>query len=257
MKKLLKNQMAVFAVGMCYCSGLANASSSVVYNYTGESYGGLGMGISVSDYTGPALVGEFVMTSTTPGYTTPLYTYCTDVNEWLQNTYTYTPTPITSATGASPLWISGGGKNAANVWYNNHNNTSDATQNAGLQLAIWELLYNNVTTTISYSTFFDAANNGFFLTDTSDANAVAAASDAADFINNLGSQPDNSGKVDWLAPTDANGQIGGSQGLLTVNPGTSSPPHTVPDSTPSLELLGLTAATLMLFRKNMDFGSKA
>src|SRR6185437_3454930 len=122
--------------------------------------GGVIMGIHTADYNGNAQVGEFVMTTTTPGFANTLLTYCTDVGAFLANSYNYTPTALSSATGVSPAWISGGIQNAAKLWFNDKGTATTATQTAGLQLAIWELLYNNVGGAYTASSFNNVANNG-------------------------------------------------------------------------------------------------
>ncbi len=200
------------------------------------------MGIHTSDYNGGALVGQFVMTSTTPGYTTPLLTYCTDVGAFLANTYNYTPTLITasSPTGVSPTWISGGIQNVAKLWSNDKAaaTAGGAISTAGLQLAIWELLYNNISGGYNFAS---ASNNGFYIT-TTDATSLAVESYATGLLSNLGSLP-VAQNVEWLAPTEANGTIGGSQGLLYQTPGTTDL-NNAPDATSTLALLGLAAVAL-------------
>jgi len=230
------------AVGLLSMASLASATPQVQYTYTGETDGGLVMGIHTADYNGGAYVGEFVMTTANPNFSPTLLTYCTDVGAFLSTTFNYTPTPLTSATGVSPAWISGGIDNVAKLWYNKKDSSTTAIQTAGLQVAIWELLYNNLTGTVTASAFYDHNNNGFYLT-TDDANSLAAANYAATLINclpNLGPEQN----VEWLAPTDQNGQIEGSQGLLYETPNPTTIPPSVPDATSTLALLGIAAGTL-------------
>lgn len=212
------------------------------------------MGIQTSDYNGYALVGEFIMTSTTPGFTTPLLTYCTDVGAFLSSPYNYTPTPITatSPNGVSPAWISGGIQNAATLWYNDHAAASagGAVTTAGLQLAIWELLYNNITGGYNLNS---AANNGFHITST-DSTTLAAESDAAADLSQLGNLPPAQ-NVEWMAPTAADGSLGGSQGLLYQAPGLTD--LTAPDSTSTLALLAIVLGGLGVTAGRMSRGNKA
>ncbi len=238
MKKILS--LGFLAAGLASTVHTASAAE-VQYTYTGETGGGEILGIHTSDYNGYALVGEFIMTSTTPGFTTPLLTYCTDVGAFLSTTYNYTPTPITpsSPTGVNPAWISGGIQNAAKLWYNDKAaaTAGGALSTAGLQLALWELLYNNITGGYSFTS---QNNNGFYITST-DSTTLAVENYAANLLGNLGnlSAPQN---VEWMAPTMANGSIGGSQGLLYQTVGTTD--LTAPDSTSTLALFGLVVVAL-------------
>jgi hypothetical protein len=240
MKKLLSlTKKAVLAAGVV--SAVANASADTVnYDYTGETGGGVGIGIHTSDFNGTALVGQFIMTTANPSYQSTLLTYCTDVGEMLQNSYNYTPTPLSSATGAAPIWISGGIQNASTLWYNDKAGATTAIQTAGLQLAIWELLYNNLSS-YSSANFYSHGNNGFYLTST-DANTTAAVNDAVSLLSSLNSLPGEQ-NVEWLAPTEENGSIGGSQGLLYQVPGTTSIPP-VPEAASTVALFG--AAIVLL-----------
>jgi hypothetical protein len=227
--------------------GLANittSASAVQYTFDGETGGGLVMGIQTSDQDVNALVGQFIMTTSAPGWQSPLYTYCTDVGADLAMTYNYTPYAFTApqATGVNPSWISGGIQNAAAIWYAYGASAgADATgvQEAGLQLAIWEALYNNKATYTS-SSFFNSSNGGFYITSSDSGNIGTAASDAAAWLNSLGSLP-AAPNGDWLAPVNADGVIGGSQGLLYP----SAPPiPQVPEASSTLMLLGAALTTL-------------
>ncbi len=229
------------AVGFSFVAAVNLASATTVqYTYTGETGGGVVMGIHTADYSGGALVGQFIMTTSNPNFQSTLLTYCTDVGATLNSPYSYTPTPLSSANGVDPAWISGGIQNVANLWYNDNASATTAVQTAGLQLAIWELLYNNITGSVSASIFNSHSNNGFYITST-DANTLAAENYAAALLSNLGSlAPEQN--VEWLAPTESNGSLGGSQGLLYETPGPSTP--SVPETAPTLGLLGL-AMTLL------------
>jgi hypothetical protein len=235
-------KIALATAGLASVVQIASAGTEVQYTYTGETGGGVVMGIHTADYNGGAYVGEFIMASSTPGFTTPLLTYCTDVGAFLQTSYAYTPTPITasSPTGVSPTWITGGIQNVARLWAADRNTATagGAITTAGLQLAIWELLYNNIGGGYSFTS---SANNGFYITST-DSQTVAAETYASALLSNLGNDP-TPNNVEWLAPTEANGSTGGSQGLLyeTSTPLTVTP---APDAASTLGLLGLAAGAL-------------
>lgn len=242
MKNSLFGKMAVLAVGIVSAAQLASADT-VQYTYTGETDGGIDMGLDTSSGSGTALVGQFVMTTSNPNYSSTLLTYCTDVGVSLSTTYNYTPTALANATGVAPAWVANGIQNAATLWYNDKGAATTATQTAGLQLAIWELLYNSVASTYSASTFTSSANKGFYIT-TSNSNITAAESYAATLLDNFKNLPAEQNVI-WLDPTAANGTTNcGSQGLLYQNPGTTT--FTSPDAGSTLTLLGLAATALGL-----------
>jgi hypothetical protein len=246
-------KLAVVVAGLVTAS-VASASTVVQYTYTGETLGGITMGIDVGGHSGSGQVGQFIMTTTNPNFTSTLLTYCTDVGVTLQNTYNYTGTQLSAATGVAPNWITGGIQNAATLWYNDKSKASTVTQYAGIQLAIWELLYNTVKTGVnpySASTFSNNGNGGFYIT-TTDANSIAAENYAASVLNSFSGLP-ASQNVEWLAPTYANGTIGGSQGLLYQVPGTQTPG--TPDASSTLGLLSV--AMIGLSAVSRKFASKA
>jgi hypothetical protein len=109
-------------VGLCLAAiGLAiitTSASAVQYTFEGETGGGMVMGIQTPNGDVNALVGQFIMTTSAPGWPSPLYTYCTDVGADLATTYNYTPLSLSSAAsvgGVAPTWISGGIQNAAAI----------------------------------------------------------------------------------------------------------------------------------------------
>jgi hypothetical protein len=224
---------------------------TVQYTYTGETGGGVVMGIHTGDYNGGALVGQFIMTTANPNFQSTLLTYCTDVNVFLSSPFNYTPTPLSAANGVNPAWISGGIMNAATLWYNDKAGATTATQTAGLQLAIWELLYNAPLTGVNPYTgsiFNNTGNNGFYIT-SSDSKTISAEGYAAGLLNGL-SGLSTEQNVEWLAPTLPNGLTGGSQGLLYQTPGPTTPPN-VPDATSTFGLLGLAAAALTAMKRKI------
>jgi hypothetical protein len=220
------------AVGLAI---ITTSASAVEYTYTfdGETGGGLLMGIHTSDGSVNDLVGQFIMTTASPGGQSPLYTYCTDVGAALALVDNYTPMSLSSAAslgGVDPAWISGGIQNAAAIWSANAASAVTVDEQAGLQLAIWEALYNNQATYTSAS-FFNLSNGGFYITSPDTGNIGAAASYAATLLD---SDPSAAPDVTWLAPVCPNGSIGGSQGLLCQ----------VPEATSTLMLLGAALTTL-------------
>jgi len=242
------SKMTLLAAAFVGVSCVASANE-VSYTFTGETGGGVNIGIQTAGWSGTAEVGQFVMTTSNPNFSSTLLTYCTDVGVNLASTYNYTPTPLSSATGVAPAWVSGGIQNAATLWYNDKATATTATQTAGLQLAIWELLYNSVASSYTTSIFSSHSNNGFFLT-SNDAGTLAAESYAISVLNNFKNlSPEQN--VEWLAPTENNGSVGGSQGLLYQTPGSTGLPP-VPDATSSLALLGLALTALGVAARNFS-----
>jgi hypothetical protein len=239
-KKTSMCKLAGISAGVIAAVNMASAST-VQYTYTGETGGGVIIGLHTADYAGNALVGQFIMTTSNPNFQSTLDTYCTDVGVFLNNSFTYTPTDLSSASGVKPAWISGGIQNAATLWYNDKSAATTAAETAGLQLAIWELLYNNLTGNVTTSIFSNHANKGFYVTST-DANTLEAENYASTLLNNRANLTTEQ-NVEWLAPTEGNGTIGGSQGLLYE---TSSPPTyvPVPETFSTLGLLGVVVVGL-------------
>lgn len=250
MKNILSlNKLAVLAAGLASAVSVASATE-VTYTYTGETGGGVSMGIQTAEGSVNALVGQFDMTTTTSGFSSPLLTYCTDVGVLLSTTFNYTPTALSSANGVAPAWISGGIQNAATLWADDSAAATTATQTAGMQLAIWELLYNKVGTSYSASTFTSSGNGGFHVT-TSNSAVTAAETYAAQILNGFASLPSETG-VEWLAPTEQNGSIGGSQGLLYQGAAPTGVPQGVPDASSTLGLLGMAVVALGLAGKKLS-----
>lgn len=235
--------MLALTTGFAVTMNLAMATQ-VDYTYTGETGGGLVMGLDAYGDTGNFLVGQVVMTTSTPGWGT-LNSYCTDVGVNMASSSLYNPYAITApqATGVNPQWVAGGGVSAATLWANYAGTVSGVTQMAGLQLAIWELL-NNHLGAYTANNFYNSQNGGFYVTST-DANSVAAVNYAVSILGDLNNlTPEQN--VDWLAPVDANGVIGGSQGLF--DQGTSSNNVSVPDASSTLGLLSFAIFALGLLK---------
>lgn len=210
-------------------------AATVTYTYTGETAGGVIIALNIGTFAGNVQVGEYNMTTSDAGFPSLLKTYCTDVGSDLTSPYTYTPTPLSSAIGVNPTWISGGIQNAAKLWANDKGAATTGIQTAGLQLAIWEALNNSLSGTFNVSTFANTGNHGFYIT-SSDANTVAAENYAAGLLNNLSSLPAVQDVV-WLQPTpEINGSGNPVQGLLM-----ETPPG-VPEVSSTFGLLGFAAA---------------
>ncbi len=129
-----------------------------------------------------------------------------------------------------------------------------ATQTAGLQLAIWELLYNGVASSYSDATFNSSSNKGFYITTTGNGQ-VTAAEDYATLVLNNFKNLTATGNVEWLNPTTSGGTLNtGSQGLLYQIPGTQT--LTAPDVSSTLPLFGMAIMALGVASRKLS-GSKA
>ena len=234
MKKLqIAIKTFLVAIGIVVATTSAMA---VQYTYNGET-GGLDIQLHtvIPGYTDASFaVGQLDMRTSDPLWISPLHTYCTDVGTLLSlATHAYTPLSFTDSrsTGVNPLWVAGGIQNAAKLWYAYNNLASTDVQKAGLQLAIWEALYNNKSS-YADSDFFNNINNGGFYVESSNNGNIAAAVDYAELVlNNLSNLPSAPDGI-WLAPTEVVGgvtKIQGSQGLF----------YRVPDGASSLILLGI------------------
>lgn len=197
------------------------------------------MDIRTEHYSGNAKIGEFILNTSNPSIGT-IKSYCTDVGISLARSFNYVPTSMSAATGFAPVWITGGGENAARLWYFDKGAATTGIQTAGMQLAIWELLYNNVLGNYNSSIFSDPSNNGFYVA-SNDADTIAAEAYAVTILNGFKDLPvDLPPEVVWLAPTMADGQIGGSQGLFYAEPES----YAAPDVTWTFGLLGLIVTVL-------------
>ncbi|HVM59646.1 MAG TPA: hypothetical protein VMV72_02175 [Verrucomicrobiae bacterium] len=208
------------------------------------------MGIQTADGSADAFVGQLIMGTSAPGWLPTLDTYCTDVGADLAKTYNYAPYAFTDpqATGVDPKWIAGGIQNAAAIWYAYSASAgADPTgvKEAGLQLAIWEALYNN-NPPYSSTSFFDPSNGGFYVTSADFGNVARAANWAVTYLNGLGTLP-AAPNGDWLAPVDWNGAICGSQGLFYP----IAVPQ-VPEMSSTFILLGAALTTLGFARRKLQ-----
>lgn len=148
---------------------------------------------------------------TTQGLQTTLQTFCTDVNAGWTSGGTYTAVNFAGQNGINPTWSGPMAIEDVAYLYNNYflGQTLNLDQDAGMQLAIWKLLYDSgatgyVTTDFSSGKF--QVVSGFDATAISDAEAyisdVNTALAADDFTVNTYAGL-------WLKPND-----GSSQGLI-------------------------------------------
>jgi hypothetical protein len=267
MKKLLSTgKMVALAAGIVGAAQVASAVE-VNYTYTGETLGGVGMTIHTASGSENVQVGQFVMTTSNPNFSSTLLTYCTDIGAALatgSSGYNYTPTALSAATGVAPAWISGGIQNAAKLWFNDKGAATSAVQTAGLQIAIWELLYNSYSSTTTYTdatltTGGTGGNKGFYITSSGlnsngTENSIGLAEDYAEALLNNFKNLTTDGNVEWLAPTDSHGNTTGSQGLLYQLPGTTT--LTAPDVSSTLPLFGMAIMALGVASRKLS-GNKA
>ncbi len=235
---------SIIAVAVGWFVSLNVASATQVdYTYSGETGGGLSMGLDVYGDNGNFPVGQVIMTTSTPGWST-LNSFCTDVGANMAASSLYTSVGITDpkATGVSPTWVAGGGLAAATIWNNYAGSASGVVQLAGLQLAIWELL-NNKPTTFTASSFYSSLNGGFYVTGT-DANSSNAVNYAVSILGTLNTLTPDTSAI-WLAPTDP---ITGN--FAPVSQGLLIQPPSVPDSASTLLLLGMGLFALGLLGKS-------
>lgn len=173
------------------------------------SYGG---GTAINCYAGAFSLN---VNDTTTHNTFTIQTFCTDVGVEWKNSDTYTAKNFSGQTGISPAWSGQAAIQDVAYLYNTYFSTSlSVTEDAGLQLAIWKVLYDSGSdgTISSQVSGFDSGKlqaSGF---------GTEAMLDAANYVSDInaaragGSFPTYTGL--WLSPNDGN-----SQGLIWT-PGT-------------------------------------
>jgi hypothetical protein len=233
---------AALAAGMA--AAVSSSANAVTYTYAGLTGGGVNVGLQIGAESASGEIGEFKMTTADPGFASPLLTYCVDVGEFLAPAANYTVTPLTTPSTGVPLRIAGGIQNAATLWINDKAGATTATQTAGLQLAIWELLYNTPLPSYTIANFQSPANSGFFVT-TTDAGTLAALNAAVADLNAFGSLTPEVGQVAWLSPNNADGRPTGFQGLFIDIPG-------VPETASTLGMLGLSVIALCVANRKLS-----
>ena len=245
----MKKTLSIITAAIVGAVITTTSASAVQYTYQGE-VGGLTIGLHTVNPQYPNAsfgVGTLNMTTTDSGWTSSLYTYCTDIGSTLASTHAYQAYQIPPAQlGVNPTWQAGGIEKAAALYAINHSTSMTDVQRAGLQLAIWEV-ENNTKTSYTAADFFNTANTGFYITSANSGNIALAASYAAQILNNvLGLSSSQIAAYDqqvlWLAPVETvNGQtkIQGSQGLF----------YSVPDVASSLFLLAIAIAAVAVLKK--------
>ena len=242
---LKRNVMIGAAVAVMSCGAMVSTQALEVINLThlstvGERVTATWSDLAPGGYSGSvrAKVGKFIMRDNATRER--LEAFCTDVGVKLQNTWNYTP--IADPVGAGlagvvppgPAWRDGGWE-AASYLISQVSLTANSVNMAGLQVALWEVLYDG-----NYS-----LSEGRFKATSEVAGVIPAA------LNYLAiaAGADGSGNAVWLAPlANVNGpiasqaedqfRVGGSQGLITQ----------VPDGGVTLLLLGLGFGGLALFQ---------
>jgi hypothetical protein len=171
-----------------------------------------------------------------------LRVFCSDVGVKLAKDHDYIPTQPPAQNGVRPSWRDGGFVAASTLSaYHDAWGVNSPIEYAGMQLAIWEVLYDEV---------YDLGAGSFVVNSTEQAVLDAANSYLADLA---GVTPVEDGI--WIMPVEAiNGdlvafqedqdyRIGGSQGLIDIPP--------VPDGGVTLLLLGLGFGGLSMVQRRM------
>jgi hypothetical protein len=154
-------------------------------------------------------------------------TYCTDIIPHFAASNDYDPTPFATATGVNPLWVAGGIQKAAYLYENRvalmaGTGHTPAVENAALQLAIWETLYD---------TTLNIGGGNFYVRASAAGDALLAKSDAATYLAAIpGLFAIHAGS--WLAPHIDKGEAP-YQGLIIT------PRPRVPDGGLTIALLGM------------------
>jgi len=195
--------------------------------------------------------GEFTALTADYGYRSTVYSYCTDlaVSVYLGATYQYDLVTLQGQTGLAPVWSSDGGMlNAAFLYYNNAAHAhGDQVRAAGLQLAIWEALYDSagLNQRDGLSLTSQGPSDRFWVSHVRP--EVVAAAD--EYLNQLGTRAflEETGLL-WLKASHAD-----AQGMFYMPAELPSPLDltqsvSVPDSASTAMLLLLAASAIALFR---------
>ena len=251
---------ATLVAGMATMAGMAGAQAGLInvgdqLAISGTVLGGSDTGY-VSDNGGTSYIhcyaGAFNLTvkdNSTGGNSFTIQSFCTDAGVTWKSSDTYTAKDFSASTdGVNPSWSHPGAIQDVAYLYNTYfvGHTLNNDQDAGLQLAIWKVLYDSdstgkVESSVDSFTSGKLEAYGFGSTAMSDALAYVG-----DVNSAIGSMPTYTGL--WLDPNDNN-----SQGLIytpttpTGNGGSVPEPSTI--FTASLLLLPLGVGIARTLRK--------
>lgn len=190
---------------------------SVKSKTSSPSLGGSNVSVSYNGSNRNLLVGEFRATfdgPTAPGYSSSFLAYCTDLLSALRSGY-FTPRTFPEGPNpeTNPNWVALGGQKAAYLYDGFAQAfTGDDLQTAALQVAIWEVLYDNSIDLMGG--LFQVAT-----VDVKDAANVILASLAGVDDETL----KNYTETWWQATTADGSQVRNSQGIIGPGPKTSVP----------------------------------
>lgn len=191
------------------------------------------------------------------GNTFTIGSFCTDVGVDWKNKDNYTAQSFNGATGINPSWSTDPQSIENAAWlYNTFfvGQTTTAAEDAGLQLAIWKVLYDTTASgLIAYNTLSSIFSTGSF---TAWGFSSAAMLDAENYVADLDASR-NGGSFTtyddtWLSPNDND-----SQGLLYTpsTPGNNTAPVPEPTTIISGILmalpLGVSAFRILWKNKNV------
>ena len=226
---LKRNVMIGAAVAVMSCGAMVNTQALELLELQRVATVGERVSLVYEGGANTATVGKFIMRNTAT--LERLEAFCSDVAIALESPWLYTPIADPVGEGrkgaGDPEWRDGGWE-AASALVSQVTFNANSVQMAGLQVAIWELLYD--------------ADGDLTAGRFSATSEVAGVIDAAQAYLALAG---GTGNALWLAPVilpqsteDPGYIIGGSQGLITQ----------VPDGGVTLLLLGLGFSGLALFQ---------
>jgi hypothetical protein len=193
------------------CPSLASADT-LGFTGTGKGVWGITIGGSVATYSG-VFAGELDwtwLTTPPPGFASSIYTYCVDI---LDDVTSSQNTLIESTDSlSSPSVVTDGGAKAAwlfNTYAADVHATGTNAQAAGLQIAIWEALYDTTADLTGGNVTFGGLTS-------------AVSSAAMYYLSNLYTATGyNTATAIWLNSTpNANGTVGQDQITNVPEPGT-------------------------------------
>jgi len=203
------------------------------------SYGG---GAPINCYAG--VISVSVVDNTQGGPAFNLQSFCTDVAvDWQTGPQQYKAQTFAGATGVYPVWSYAPSSIQNAAWiYNQYfvgQSGLTALQTAGLQLAIWKVLYDTTSTGIASENFNSGLLRASGFAGLAYASSLIAALDAARANGSFIAYPDT-----WLSPI-----LGNTQGLLAPDPPTAVPEPTAAFAALSLLALPVGASVARILRK--------